>query len=156
MIPLHSPLMLCPQRWVSHRETTTHLPALLPGQHSASSAVPTHSVSFSLGVRISISHFFCDFSFMSFFAPLSHLSCLLFGSLCLFPRCSFIVALVITSHIRYVGPRCMACSTVCVHDFTFWKLFLKLSKLYFSYSDGLVSLFRMNHLRSPFWILKTY
>lgn len=88
-------------------------------------------------------------TFMSFFAPLSHLSRLLFGSLCLFPHCSFIVALVITSHIRYVGPRCMACSVCLCAWFHILKAFPKALQ-------ALFSLFRMNHLGSLFWILKTY
>lgn len=71
MSPLPSPLLLCPQRWKPHRESTTHLPALLSGQHSTSSAVPTYSVSVSLRVHIFIFLFFLTFFYVLFFSSVT-------------------------------------------------------------------------------------
>lgn len=75
--PLHSPLLLCPQGWKPHRESTTHPPACLTAwtQHHLLSLIIL-SLSLSEGLSFHLWLLF-SLSFMSSFALQSHLSCFL-------------------------------------------------------------------------------
>lgn len=134
MSSLHSPLLLYPQRWRPRRETTTHLPALLPGH----SEMICSSCFFHL--FLSLCPHFCpsllfkrsSYSLLPFWQTFHPCSlCLILNPSFLYfhPCCSFIIALVITSHICEAFSVASSVS-LCVVPYMILTRFLTLISLY--------------------------